>query len=225
MGEPLYLGLDLSTQQLKAIVVTSNLKVVENSTFDFDADSVGFEVEKGVITDHAEHEVYAPVSLWLQAIDVVLEKLKGRGVDLARVRGISAAGQQHGSVYWNAFAEEILASLDSSRTLQDQVQHALSHPYSPNWQDASTQAQCELFDSALGDPATLARATGSKAHHVRLGQPVCQGSSLNWVLVAFYRSTNSKIPAKTSRSLQENSTHIPCLVIPGLDVARTYCPS
>jgi xylulokinase len=166
MQEPLYLGLDLSTQQLKAIVVNSNLKAVQNVTFDFDADSSGFEIEKGVITDLAEHEVYAPVALWLQALDGVLQKLKGTGLDLARVRGISAAGQQHGSVYWNADAEKILATLDSSRTLQDQVQNAFSHPYSPNWQDASTHAQCELFDSALGGPAALSQVTGSKAHHV-----------------------------------------------------------
>lgn len=36
---------------------------------------------------------------------------------------------------------------------------------SPNWQDASTQKQCDLFDAELGDPETLAKVTGSKAHH------------------------------------------------------------
>lgn len=36
---------------------------------------------------------------------------------------------------------------------------------SPNWQDASTQKQCDLFDSELGDPENLAKVTGSKAHH------------------------------------------------------------
>ncbi len=167
MQEPLYLGLDLSTQQLKAIVVNSNLKAIRIVTFDLDANSSGFKIEKGVITDRAENEVYAPVALWLQALDGVLQRVKDTGLDLGRLRGISAAGQQHGSVYWNANAENILATLDHSRTLQDQVQSAFSHPYSPNWQDSSTQAQCELFDSTLGDPAALAQVTGSKAHHVR----------------------------------------------------------
>jgi xylulokinase len=166
MEEPLYLGLDLSTQQLKAVVVTSNLKAIRNVTFDFDADSSGFKVEKGVITDRATHEVYTPVALWLQGLDGILQKLKDTRLDLARIRAISAAGQQHGSVYWNVNAEKILSTLDSSRTLQDQVQCAFSHPHSPNWQDASTQAQCELFDSALGNQVALAEITGSKAHHV-----------------------------------------------------------
>ena len=166
MREPVYLGLDLSTQQLKAIVVTSSLQATHNVTFDFDADSSGFEIEKGVITDPVEHEVYAPVALWLQGLDSLLQRLKDTGLDLARIRAVSAAGQQHGSIYFNADAEKILSTLDPSRTLQDQLQNAFSHPYSPNWQDASTQAQCELFDSALGDQTALAKVTGSKAHHV-----------------------------------------------------------
>lgn len=36
---------------------------------------------------------------------------------------------------------------------------------SPNWQDASTQKQCDIFDDELGDAKTLAEVTGSKAHH------------------------------------------------------------
>jgi xylulokinase len=166
MQEPLYLGLDLSTQQLKAIVVTSNLKTVQNVNFDFDADSKGFQIHKGVITNPEEHEVYAPLGLWLQALDGVLKKLKDTGLDLSRIRGISGAGQQHGSVYWNSDAERILATLDSTLSLEQQLHDAFSHPFSPNWQDASTQEQCELFDSVLETPEALAQTTGSKAHHV-----------------------------------------------------------
>lgn len=42
---------------------------------------------------------------------------------------------------------------------------AFAHDMSPNWQDASTQKQCDLFDAELGDPDILAKVTGSKAHH------------------------------------------------------------
>jgi xylulokinase len=98
---PLYLGFDLSTQQLKALAVTSDLNVVYEAKFDFDADSTYSDVEKGVITNNEEHEVYAPVSMWLQAIDAVLQRLKYKELDFSRIRGISGAGQQHGSIYWS----------------------------------------------------------------------------------------------------------------------------
>lgn len=163
---PLYLGFDLSTQQLKGIVVSSDLKVMSVAKFDFDADSHGFEIKNGVQTNEAEHEVFAPVALWLQALDAVLARLQAQGLDFRRVKGISGAGQQHGSVYWGQRAEEILANLDPSKSLEEQVQGALSHPHSPNWQDASTQAECDQFDAYLGSVEELALATGSKAHHV-----------------------------------------------------------
>ena len=164
--EPIYLGFDLSTQQLKGLAVTSQLKVVYEAKFDFDADSSGFHVKNGVITNEAEHEVFAPVAMWLQALDSVLEKLREKGLDFSRVKGISGAGQQHGSVYWNADSEAILASLDGSETLQQQLAEAFAHPHSPNWQDASTQKECDQFDAELGSVDALAQATGSKAHHV-----------------------------------------------------------
>ncbi|KAI1618301.1 D-xylulose kinase A [Exophiala viscosa] len=162
---PLYLGFDLSTQQLKGLVVDSSLKKVHEAKFDFDADSKGFGVQKGVLVNEAEHEVFAPVAMWLQAIDTLLGRLKDDGLDFKQVKGISGSGMQHGSVFWNADAEQLLSQLDSDKTLQSQLDGAFAHPYSPNWQDASTQKECDEFDAILGGEQQLAHATGSKAHH------------------------------------------------------------
>ncbi|OAL36166.1 D-xylulose kinase A [Fonsecaea nubica] len=162
---PLYLGFDLSTQQLKGLVVDSSLKKVHEAKFDFDADSQGFHVNKGVLVNEAEHEVFAPVAMWLQAIDTLLARLKDGGLDFSRIRGISGSGMQHGSVFWNADAEQLLSQLDPSRTLEAQLDGAFAHPFSPNWQDASTQKECDEFDAALGNESQLANVTGSKAHH------------------------------------------------------------
>jgi xylulokinase len=167
-GAPLYIGFDLSTQQLKALVVTTELKVVHEVKFDFDADSHRPEIKNGVIANEAEQEVFAPVSMWLQALDSVLGKLKAQGMDFRCVKGVSGAGQQHGSVYWSTDAEELLGKLEKEKTLEELLHAAFSHPFSPNWQDASTQAECGEFDAILGKPEVLAEVTGSKAHHVRI---------------------------------------------------------
>ena len=162
---PLYLGFDLSTQQLKGIVVTADLKVVHEAKFDFDADAFGFNVTKGVMTNEVEQEVFAPVAMFLQAVDNVLDRLRSSGLKFQDVRGISSAGMQHGSVFWNANAEPLLSSLDPDKTLQQQLQGAFSYPFSPNWQDASTQKECDEFNAELGSPEALAQTTGSSAHH------------------------------------------------------------
>uniref|UniRef100_A0A914N4L4 Xylulose kinase n=2 Tax=Opisthokonta TaxID=33154 RepID=A0A914N4L4_MELIC len=73
--EPLYLGFDLSTQQLKAIVVSSSLKVRYEAKVDFDADLSKYGIKKGVHVNEVEREVYAPVAMWLEAVDLVLQRL------------------------------------------------------------------------------------------------------------------------------------------------------
>ncbi|KAG7144013.1 D-xylulose kinase A like protein [Verticillium longisporum] len=150
---PLYLGFDLSTQQLKAIVVQSDLTVVAEVKVDFDADfGSKYNITKGVLTNDAEHEVFAPVALFLEALDLALDRLRETSPDsVARIKGISGSCQQHGSTYWSAEAESLLANLDPAKALVDQLTDAFSHPYAPNWQDGSTQAQCDRFDEHLGD--------------------------------------------------------------------------
>ncbi|KAF2820065.1 xylulose kinase [Ophiobolus disseminans] len=168
-----FLGFDLSTQQLKGIVVGSDLKLIHEAKVDFDADLSKYGIEKGVLTNPAEGEVFAPVALFLEAIDLVLQRLKDQGADFSKVQGISGAGMQHGTVFWSKDAEPLLANLDGGKTLVEQLESgskgerksAFSHPFSPNWQDASTQKQCEGFDVALKGPKNLALATGSSAHH------------------------------------------------------------
>ena len=164
-SNPLYIGTDLSTQQLKALVVDSSLKKIHEAKFDFDADAKGYDVKKGVLTNEAEGEVFAPVAMWLQALDTVLQRLKDDGFDFSRVKGISGAGMQHGSIFWTKNAEELMQNLKPSESLESQLDKAFSHPFSPNWQDASTQKECDEFDAVLGNETELANVTGSKAHH------------------------------------------------------------
>ncbi len=141
---------------------------------DFDADfGAKYGVTKGVLVNAAEEEVYAPVAMFLEAIDLVFARLRAHAdgpAVLARIRAISGSCQQHGSVYW---AEGAAAQLDTllqdeaegSAALVDRLAQAFSRPWAPNWQDHSTQAECDAFDACLASPQRLADATGSAAHH------------------------------------------------------------
>lgn len=173
--QPLYLGWDLSTQQLKGIAVTPDLKKVYEAKADFDGDfGSKYGITKGVLQNPDQGEIFAPTAMWFEAIDLVLKRLKDDGLDFSRVKGISGAGMQHGTVFWSKTGEEMLQGLHGGKSLIEQLGPgadgkefgAFSHPHSPNWQDSSTQVQCEQFDECLGGPQRLADATGSSAHHV-----------------------------------------------------------
>lgn len=162
--------------------MSSDLKLVYSALVDFDADLAHHGIKKGVLTNPAENEIFAPVAMWLEALDLVLSRLHSQGLDFGRVKGIAGAGMQHGTVFWGPNTEKVMGSLDSGKGLAEQligksadgkwkdVQElgAFAHEHSPNWQDASTQKQCEEFDKCLGSPEKLAEVTGSKAHHVSI---------------------------------------------------------
>jgi len=151
-----------------AIVITSDLHVIAEAKVDFDGDfGAKYGITKGVYVVPAESEVYAPVAMWLEALDLVLVRLKEK-ISLENIKGISGSCQQHGSVYWARGAEGKLGALSAEKSLVEQLKDSFSHPYAPNWQDHSTDAEVEQYNAKLGDSEKLAEATGSGAHHVCL---------------------------------------------------------
>ena len=151
--------------------MNSDLKTVAQVKVDFDGDfGQKYGIHKGVHVRDETGEVYAPVALWIESLSLVLDRLRdAMPVPMARIKGISGSGQQHGSVYWSADAERLLASLDPQKPLVDQLAASLAREWAPNWQDQSTQTECDAFDGELGGREKLAEATGSGAHHVSDG--------------------------------------------------------
>jgi len=170
--------------------------VLFEAKVDFDADLSKYGTSKGVFINASEREVYAPVAMWLEAVDLVFSRLSLKGCPFHLIKGISGSGQQHGSVYWSNTAERLLGSLQKEETLLEQLsEKAFAHPYSPNWQDASTQKECDAFDAELGSEENLAQVTGSKAHHV------CSSPSSRYfplISSALHGTTNHAFPQEIS---------------------------
>ena len=105
--------------------------------------------------------------MWFESVDLVLSRLSAEKVPMNRIRGVSGSCQQHGSVWLNAQAENLLKNLDGEKkSLLEQLEGSLANEWSPNWQDQSTEEEARAFDKELGDRQKLAEATGSGAHHV-----------------------------------------------------------
>lgn len=163
--DALFLGLDSSTQALKASLLSSDLSVVAELEVRFDADLAHFGTRGGVLHGpEGSGEVFSPVLQPVEALDLLCERMKAAQWDLSRIRAISAAGQQHASVYWSQSASSILGNLDPTKPMAEQLRRAFSRDVIPNWQDSSTVAECEAMTTAVGGSEALARITGSAAH-------------------------------------------------------------
>ncbi|CAN6674598.1 xylulose kinase [Trichomonascus vanleenenianus] len=166
MTKDLFLGLDLSTQQLKGILVDADLNPVCHEKVEFDVDFPEYKTKKGVYVNNEKKEVQAPVVMWLDAVDLLFSRFKARGQDLSTLKAISGACQQHGSVFWNDKARQALNGLEAGKgDLKSQLEASLAWQLSPNWQDHSTATQCDEFEAEVGGKDALAKLTGSKAHH------------------------------------------------------------
>ena len=80
-------------------MVDSNLKKIHEAKVDFDADLSKYGIEKGVIINADEGEVFAPPAMWLEAVNLVLDRLVDAALDFGQVKGLSGAGMQHGTVF------------------------------------------------------------------------------------------------------------------------------
>lgn len=92
MAEPLFLGLDLSTQQLKAILITASSNIVHEAAIHFDKDLPHYGTTNGALHGDAtftrEGVVAAPVTMWLDALDLLFERMETNGVDFSLIKAV-----------------------------------------------------------------------------------------------------------------------------------------
>ncbi|XP_005101637.1 xylulose kinase [Aplysia californica] len=162
-GERLFLGFDFSTQQIKVLAVTDQLKVFYEDHVQFDVDLPSYKTQGGVHIHDDHKTVTAPTLMWVDALDLLLGRMKSASFPFHRVAALSGDGQQHGSVYWGQNAREVLKSLSPEKPLADQLKNCFSIDASPVWMDASTSSQCRQLEQSVGGPQKLSAITGSRA--------------------------------------------------------------
>ncbi len=131
----LYAGFDCSTQSLTVVVLDARTRGIAYT------DAVAFAEPFRITSD--PQLVHASPQVWKTTLETVLERL-ARNIDRGRLRAVSGAAQQHGSVYCGATPE------------------TLTRHTAPIWMDASTSRECEEIEAALGGANAVAQLTGSR---------------------------------------------------------------
>src|SRR4026207_982358 len=100
----LYLGLDSSTQSLSAIVLEvdgDRRRVAFESSIAFDETFPQYGTRHGVLPSGDPTTATSPPPLWVEALELMMQRLQASGLDLGQLAAISGSAQQHGSVYLN----------------------------------------------------------------------------------------------------------------------------
>ena len=155
----LFLGLDASTQSLTAVLIDVDARaVVAERQVQFEQDLPEYGTQNGVL-EHPDPRVkHSDPRMWVAALDHLLSGMQDDGLPMAAIRGISGAGQQHGSVY----LARPLPGWRLGEPLARQLGPLLSRATAPIWMDSSTLEDCRAITRAVGD-ATVRKVTGSPA--------------------------------------------------------------
>ena len=158
----LFLGLDSSTQSLTAIIIDFQLKkVLYKASVNFSKDFPEYNTKNGVMISEDEKVVHSYPLMWVEALELLFNKLNLEKVPIPDIKAISGSGQQHGTVYLNNTFEPTLIQLDPSENIASQLKFAFTRKTSPIWMDSSTSKQCEEIREALGGLETVVNLTGS----------------------------------------------------------------
>ncbi|XP_037587245.1 xylulose kinase isoform X2 [Cebus imitator] len=164
----------LTTITVKVVAVDTEMNVFYEESVHFDRDLPEFGTRGGVHVHKDGLTVTSPVLMWVQALDIILEKMKASGFDFSQVLALSGAGQQHGSIYWQAGAQQALRSLSPDLPLHQQLQACFSISDCPVWMDSSTTAQCRQLEAAVGGAQALSCLTGSRAYERFTGNQIAK---------------------------------------------------
>ena len=193
-----FLGLDSSTQSLSALLVdTDSGKVVAQPSVNFGASLPQYQSPNGFLPNADASIKHADPLMWVEALDLVLQELRSAGVDLGKIRGISGAGQQHGSVYLNKSMDKV-GDWAPSQPLVDQVRPLLSRKTAPIWMDSSTSTECAEIAAAVGGDERVATLSGSRATLRFTGPQIrrfCKTSPAEWQQTAEIHLVSSFIPS------------------------------
>ena len=81
--------------------------------------------------------------------------------DLSKIKAISGAGQQHGSVYLNSNWFKAVSQLNPKKSISEQIKPCLSRNQSPIWMDTSTTLECQEIAQAVGGNDIVCQKSGS----------------------------------------------------------------
>ena len=198
------LGIDSSTQSMSAIVIDLDHKcVVCEHSINFGERLPHYNSPNGFYNGDSANEVYSNPLMWLEAIDLLFDELKNL-CDLSKIKSISGAGQQHGSVYLNSFWDKTVSQLNHEESISAQIKPCLSRLQSPIWMDTSTTLECQEIAQALGGNDVVCQKSGSIATERFTGPQIRR----------FYKTSLESYP-KTAR-IHLVSSFI-CSIISGKD--------
>ena len=127
MANDFFLGLDLSTQSLTALIIEPATGDVQRHAIQFDSCYPSYQTTDGVIIGDDPRVAHVDPRMWIGALDDMLDWLNQKGLS-RKIGGIGVSAQQHGTVYLDQEFPKALFQLDPSKNLLERTDRFLCQP-------------------------------------------------------------------------------------------------
>jgi xylulokinase len=156
-----YLGMDLSTQSLSAVILDSETsEIIYEQSVSFGKDMPEYNSPEGFLLNDNPLVCHSNPLMWAKSFDLLFSKMKNDGVNMYELTCISGSGQQHGSVYMNNRSLNP-SNWYSGNSLDEIISPMLSRKSSPIWMDSSTSLECEEIAKFAGGACVVREKSGS----------------------------------------------------------------
>ncbi|SCZ90920.1 BZ3500_MvSof-1268-A1-R1_Chr1-3g02383 [Microbotryum saponariae] len=159
---PLFLAIDSSQKQMRAVVIDQSCRLVWTEEVNCDSEAPEYLTNRGCY--RFDDMVCEPTEMCLKVLDLLLEKIARECPDpdlLLKVRRVSGAGQHFTQHFLSSEFPDLLAELSErseSRmsTVLSVKRGAFSLPIVATGNDRTTQEECRVIELALSDQPELA---------------------------------------------------------------------
>ncbi len=139
----LFGGIDSSTQSCKLVILDLDAsKVLHTDVVNYDKDLPQYHTLNGVMQGMGEGVSESDPQMWIDAIEILFQRLTKASFPIQEIKALSVSGQQHG-----------LVCLDKEGNL--------SRSKSKLWNDFSTREECELLTEAAGGVEQMIAEVGN----------------------------------------------------------------
>ena len=166
--DKLVMGIDLSTQSLTLVIIDIKTgKIVSTVSQSFVDDVLlkkyGLDPETMILPNNG-NKAEQPVLVYLESLDLALNKLKSENIDFSKIAVINHSSQQHGHLYLNKSSELAFDNIKSGKEFSSLVENfrsSFSKEGAPIWKSSDTQTQSNEIRDYVGDSKEMISLSGS----------------------------------------------------------------
>lgn len=162
------LGLELSTQSAKIVVLDEKEGVVYRKTLSYDERFPAYRTAGGVLHSVKGERHTSPYML-VEALDACFQQMKQDGAELGRIDALKLDGMQHCTVYLGEGFKVVLRQSGSPRSQQESLvdlfraHGAFTRETSPIWEDRNTAQEVGELMLLLKPLGGVIAMTGNRA--------------------------------------------------------------